>query len=74
MIVVRDPKDQKSVTIMIKGGSKTIIDEAHRSIHDSLCVVRNLLKDPREVVGGGAAELNTAIMLREVADNTPTIE
>jgi len=35
---------------MVRGGSRTIVDEAHRALHDALCVVRNLVRDPRVVV------------------------
>ncbi len=74
MVVIKELSHTKAVSILIRGGSKTIIDEAHRSIHDSLCVIRNLIKDPRVVVGGGAVELNSAIELRKVADKNPTVE
>ncbi|MHA1213309.1 MAG: thermosome subunit alpha, partial [Candidatus Heimdallarchaeota archaeon] len=35
----------KSVSIMIRGGSDLIVDEADRSIHDALCVIRNIIQD-----------------------------
>lgn len=34
-----------------------IVDEAKRSLHDAICVVRNLIRDSRIVYGGGSAEL-----------------
>ena len=37
-------------------------------------MIRNLLRDPSVVVGGGAAELNSAIKLRKVADQNATVE
>ncbi|WP_411025114.1 TCP-1/cpn60 chaperonin family protein, partial [Salmonella sp. s54836] len=55
MLVIEDCQNTKAVTIFIRGGNKMIIDEAKRSIHDALCVVRNLVKDNRIVYGGGAA-------------------
>lgn len=45
-----------------------IVDEAKRSIHDAICVVRNLIKDNRVVYGGGAAELSCAIHVANYAD------
>lgn len=44
-----------------------IIDEAKRSIHDALCVVRNLVKDNRVVYGGGAAEVACSLAVEEAA-------
>lgn len=66
--------EAKSVTILIRGSSKMVVDEAKRSIHDSLCVVRNLVKDNKIIVGGGASELACAIHLRSKADEISTIE
>jgi chaperonin GroEL (HSP60 family) len=45
-----------------------IIEEAKRSIHDALCVVRNLVQDNRVVYGGGAAEIACAIATSQEAD------
>lgn len=68
MLFVKELKATKAVTILVKGGSQTIVDEARRSIHDALCVVRNLYKDPRVILGGGSAELSCAIKLRSTAE------
>ena len=74
MTVVKELSGTKSVSILLRGGSKTIIDETQRSVHDALCVIRNLIRDPRVVVGGGATELSGAIYLRKIADQNPTVE
>lgn len=44
-----------------------IIDEAKRSLHDALCVVRNLVRDNRVVYGGGAAEIACSLAVEEAA-------
>ena len=44
------------------------MDEAKRALHDSLCVVRNLVKDNRVVYGGGAAEIACSLAVAEAAD------
>jgi hypothetical protein len=44
------------------------VDEAKRALHDSLCVVRNLVKDNRVVYGGGAAEIACSLAVAEAAD------
>ncbi len=74
MIVVKDLSKMKAVSILVRGGSKTIIDEAHRSIHDALCVIRNLIREPRVIVGGGASELSSSIFIKQKADENPTVE
>lgn len=61
VILLQDCANTKAVTISVRGGSRTICDEARRSLHDALCVVRNMIKDSRVVAGGGATELACAI-------------
>jgi T-complex protein 1 subunit epsilon len=74
MTVIKDLSAAKAVSILVRGGSKTIVDEAHRSIHDAICVIRNLIRDPQVIVGGGAAELNCSLFLRQKADENPSVE
>lgn len=64
----------KSVTIYVRGGNKMIIEEAKRSIHDALCVVRNLIRDNRIVYGGGAIELACSIIAANLADEISGVE
>ena len=61
-------RNPRSVAILIRGGTERIIDEAERSIHDALCVVRDVVEEPKIVAGGGAPELEVARVLREFAD------
>merc|ERR1712107_953827 len=73
--------NSKAVTIFLRGGTKMIIEEAKRSMHDALCVVRNLVRDNRVVYGGGAAENSgldpintlTEIKSRQVTENNPAL-
>jgi len=44
-----------------------IIDEAKRSLHDALCVVRNLVRDSRIVYGGGAAEIACSLAVEDAS-------
>lgn len=74
MLVIEDCVNTRAVTIFIRGSNKMIIDEAKRSIHDALCVVRNLVKDNRIVYGGGSAEISCSIAVAEAADKAPGIE
>lgn len=74
MTVIEDCQVNKAVTIVIRGGSQTIVDEAHRSIHDALCVVRNMIKDPKIVYGGGASEISSSLVLNAWADQISTTE
>ena len=52
MLVIEECLNSKAVTIFLRGGTKMIVDEAKRSMHDALCAVRNLVRDNRIVYGG----------------------
>src|SRR5436305_14103907 len=67
LVYVREAKNPKAVTIMIRGGSEHVVDEAERSLHDALCVVRNALEDGKIVAGGGAPEAELSKRLKDYA-------
>ncbi|HZY47250.1 MAG TPA: thermosome subunit beta [Candidatus Bathyarchaeia archaeon] len=67
LLYIRDAKNPKAVTIVIRGGTEHVVDEADRSLHDALCVVRNAVEDGKIVAGGGAPEEELAKRLREYA-------
>jgi archaeal chaperonin len=64
-VFVEGCRHPKSVTILIRGGSQRVIDEAERSIHDALMVSKDVLERPAIVAGGGSPESYTAGKLRE---------
>src|SRR2546425_6573015 len=67
LVYVRDCKNPKAVTIMIRGGSEHVVDEAEKSLHDAICVVRNAVEDGKILAGGGAPESELAKQLRAYA-------
>jgi T-complex protein 1 subunit epsilon len=74
MIVIEDCPKKKAVTILVRGGSAMIVDEAKRCLHDALCVVRNMLRDPKIVYGGGSTEVSCSLYVADKADNTASID
>lgn len=74
MLVIEDCQNSKAVTILLRGGNAMIIEEAKRSIHDALCIVRSLVKDSRIVYGGGAAEISCSLAVAKEADQLSTLE
>jgi thermosome len=71
MTFVEGCKHPKAVTILIRGGTERIVDEAERSIHDALCVVRDVVEEPKVVAGGGASELEVSRGLKKYAETLP---
>lgn len=74
MLVIEECHNSRAVTIFIRGGNKMIVEEAKRSIHDALCVIRNIVKDERIVYGGGAPEISCSLAVAEKADKISTLE
>jgi thermosome len=68
MIFVEGCKNPKAVSILIRGGTERVVDEADRSIHDALCVVKDVVQEPKIVAGGGASEIEIARLLRDFAE------
>jgi thermosome len=71
MTFVEGCKNPKSVTILIRGATERIVDEAERSLHDAICVVRDIVEEPKVLAGGGAPELEVARMLKKYAETLP---
>jgi chaperonin GroEL (HSP60 family) len=71
MTFIEGCKNPHAVAILIRGGTQRILDEAERSIHDALCVVRDVVKEPKIVAGGGAPEEEVARSLRKYAETLP---
>jgi len=71
MTFIEGCKNPKSVAILIRGGTERIVAEAERSVHDALCVARDVVREPKIVAGGGAPELEMAKALKEYAESLP---
>lgn len=67
-------KQRSACTIVLRGSSDEILDEAERSIHDALCVLNKIRKNRKVVYGGGATEMEISLDLKEYAKSTPTVE
>jgi thermosome len=68
MVFIEGCKNPKSVTVLIRGANDMILDEVERSLKDALNVLRNVMRVPKIVPGGGATEVELAIRLREYAE------
>jgi len=64
-------RNPRSVTILIRGATERVVDEAERSLHDAICVVRDIVEEPKILAGGGAPELEVARVLKKYAETLP---
>ncbi|MGQ9680515.1 MAG: thermosome subunit beta [Candidatus Bathyarchaeia archaeon] len=71
MVFVEECKNPKAVAILIRGGTERIVDEAERSVHDALSVVKDVVLEPKIVAGGGAPEIEVAKAVRSKAIGQP---
>jgi len=64
-------KSGEACTIVLRGASSHILDEAERSLHDALCILQQTIKTSRVVWGGGASEMYMAKAVMELVKRTP---
>lgn len=64
-VFVEGCKNPKAVTVLLRGGSQRVVDEAERSLHDAIMVTKDVIEYPYTVVGGGSPEAEVAHKLRE---------
>ncbi|ALL01695.1 thermosome alpha subunit [Pyrodictium delaneyi] len=69
MVFIEGCPNPKAVTILIRGANDMVLDEAERSLNDALHVLRNVLRKPMIVPGGGAVEVELALRLRKFAES-----
>ncbi|XP_011641157.2 T-complex protein 1 subunit beta [Pogonomyrmex barbatus] len=61
----------EACTVVIRGATQQIIDEAERSLHDALCVLAATVRESRIVYGGGCSEMIMACAVMRAAAATP---
>jgi archaeal chaperonin len=66
-VFIEGCKNPKAVTILVRGGTQRIVDEAERALHDSLMVTKDVVQLPAVVAGGGAPEEEVSVQLRSWA-------
>ena len=67
MVFVEKCKDPKSVTLLVRGGTQHVVDEAERALVDAIGSVKSAVEDGRYVTGGGSTEMELATRLRKYA-------
>jgi thermosome len=64
-VFVEGCKNPKAVSILVRGGSQRVVDEADRSIHDAIMTVKDVVEYPYVIVGAGAPEVYISQKIRE---------
>ncbi len=69
MTFVTGCKKARAVTLLLRGGTEHVVDEAERIIHDALRVVSATLEDGKALAGGGAADIELSLALKDYASS-----
>lgn len=64
-------KSGAACTIVLRGASSHVLEEADRSLHDALCVLTATVKNPKTTQGGGCAE---TLMANAIDNAVPDVE
>jgi T-complex protein 1 subunit gamma len=62
-------REAKACTVLLRGGSKDVLNEIERNLQDAMQVVRNIVFDPRLLPGGGATEIAISNAIAKEAEN-----
>ncbi|MHA1619605.1 MAG: thermosome subunit beta [Promethearchaeota archaeon] len=68
MVFIEGCHNPKSVTILIRGSTETIVNDAERSLKNGLNVLKATVEDARYVGGGGSIEIELRKRLRAYAE------
>ena len=63
-----------TVSVVVRGANQLVLDEAERSIHDALCVIRCLVKEKALIAGGGAPEIEVSRVLMKESTKLAGVE
>lgn len=70
----RDQDENKLATIVLRGSTHSLLEDAERAIDDGVNTVKSLVKDKRLVAGGGATEIHLASLLSAYAKTQPGLD
>ncbi|MDI6826122.1 MAG: thermosome subunit beta [Candidatus Aenigmarchaeota archaeon] len=68
MTFIRNCKNPKAVSILVRGGTEHVVDEVDRAIEDAIGAVASAIEVGKVVPGGGAPEAESVRELRKFAE------
>ena len=68
MVFVRECKDPKAVTILVRGSTEHVTDEVDRAVEDAIGAVVSAIEVGKIIPGAGATEIEIARKLRNLVE------
>ncbi|KAF4553905.1 TCP-1/cpn60 chaperonin-like protein 1 [Elsinoe fawcettii] len=59
----------RACTVVLRGATEQLLDEAERSLHDALAVLSQTVANPKTTLGGGCAEMNMSKAVDQAGQN-----
>lgn len=73
-IFKRDEEDNRIATIVLRGSTNNVLDDAERAIDDGVNTIKNMTKNPAFCAGAGATEIHLASQLQTFAKFQPGLD
>ncbi|KAL0490638.1 TCP-1 chaperonin, eta subunit [Acrasis kona] len=61
--------DSSKMTLILRGPSEELLSEAHRSVHDAICIMSTVMSNPFYIIGGGATEMSVNSRINHYVNN-----
>ena len=71
VIYFRNCQEGRASTVVLRGASTHLLDEAERSLHDALCVLIQTIKNKKVIYGGGHSEISMSNAIEALAKTIP---
>ena len=73
-VFMEECADPKACTVLLRGGSKDVLNEIERNLGDAMQVIRNVVFEPLLLPGGGATEMALSVALSEAASKVEGVQ
>mmetsp|Transcript_27099 Transcript_27099/g.61670 ORF Transcript_27099/g.61670 Transcript_27099/m.61670 type:complete len:512 (-) Transcript_27099:8-1543(-) len=73
LIIFENCARSNCVSILLRGGSEFVLQEAKRSVRDAMWAIRNMIKRCKVVSGGGSVEISCALKLHQSFNNNNNV-